>query len=215
MAKEIRVKQHPMACLMPVRRAIPRKCQDAYQAKDDDYCSLSCKTIAAIHSISVTVGSANRCNPVHTGDRSCQDGRACRSFQPTVGPSGFEIEENSKSNGGSDDCNEGRAHDIAPIVRNVVIGYPLLAKVVHATDSSASHDANNNDSTDVDFSGKAQEVESDTHNTDWKKERSSGATGAVSNLEFAFSVNHGDGTVANEMHGPDSDSSHGDGSANE
>ncbi|KAI4198651.1 MAG: hypothetical protein LQ350_005123 [Teloschistes chrysophthalmus] len=137
------------------------------------------------------------------------------ALKPTVGPSGFEVEENSKSNGGSDDGNEGRAHDIAPFVGNVVIGYPLLAKVVHATDSSASQDANSNDSTKVDFFGKAQEVESDTHNTDWKKERSSGAAGAVTDLEFAFPMNHGDGTITNEMHGPDSDSSHGDGSAYE
>lgn len=146
------------------------------------------------------VDSANSCNPVHPRDRSCQNGCTRRPPHPAVGPSGFEVKENSKGNGRSDDGNESGADDIPPLIAHIVIGYPLLAKVVHATDSSAGSDADDDDSADVDFFGKAQEIESNTHNTNWEEEGPGGAACTVSDLKFAFSVVHSDSTVANEMH---------------
>lgn len=153
---------------------------------------------------------------MHTTDGDSQNVGNDQTLPESTDPLFLEIEKQRHGDSTSANRNYACRDNEACWVDELVIGSAEVTNIVHAHDRETgkhSGDDIQESTSNVRFQLDFCDIEGKAESDDWQKARQGCVARAVGDLQVILALSEHDGTVADEVHTPDTDKTHGDGAA--
>lgn len=153
---------------------------------------------------------------MHTADSDSENAGNDHTLPKSTDPLFLAVEEQRHGDGTSANRDDTCCNDVMRRIGELVVGSAEVAYIVHAHDRETSKHSGNDvqkPASNGRLEPKFCNVEGKTKSDHRQKARKSCVTGAVGHLEVVLAFCEHDGAIADEMHTPDANETHGQSTA--